>query len=71
LPAAEAAKIRSVPSSLGESLDALAEDHKFLTQGKVFSEGFIENWIAYKRTNEVDPVRIRTHPYELYLYYDA
>jgi len=60
-----------VPSSLSESLKALENDHKFLTQGKVFSEAFIQNWIDYKTANEVDPVRIRTHPYEMYLYYDA
>jgi glutamine synthetase len=71
LPDAEKAKIKSVPSSLSESLKALENDHKFLTQGKVFSEAFIQNWIDYKTANEVDPVRIRTHPYELYLYYDA
>jgi glutamine synthetase len=71
LPDAEKAKIRSVPSSLSESLKALENDHKFLTQGKVFSEAFIQNWIDYKTANEVDPVRIRTHPYEMYLYYDA
>jgi len=67
----EKAKIKSVPGSLEESLKALENDHKFLTQGKVFSEAFIENWIDYKRTNEVNPVRIRPHPYEMYLYYDA
>jgi glutamine synthetase len=71
LPEAEKAKIKSVPSSLADSLKALEKDHKFLTQGKVFSEAFIQNWIDYKTANEVDPVRIRTHPYELYLYYDA
>jgi glutamine synthetase, type I len=68
---AEKAKIKSVPGSLSDSLKALENDHKFLTQGGVFSDAFIENWISYKMSNEVDPVRIRTHPYELYLYYDA
>ncbi len=68
---AEKAKIKSVPGSLSDSLKALENDHKFLTQGGVFSDSFIENWISYKMSNEVDPVRMRTHPYELYLYYDA
>jgi glutamine synthetase, type I len=67
----EQKKVRSVPGSLDESLKALENDHKYLTQGKVFPESFIDAWIDYKRTNEVDPVRIRTHPYELHLYYDA
>ena len=68
---ADKAKIKSVPGSLGESLAALEKDHKFLTKGEVFSDSFIHEWIDYKQTMEIDPVRIRTHPYELYLYYDA
>ena len=31
----------------------------------------IETWIAYKYENEVDPVRMRPHPYEFHLYFDA
>ena len=30
----------------------------------------IETWIDYKRTNEVDPIRLRPHPHEFELYYD-
>ena len=30
----------------------------------------IETWIAYKRKNEVDAMRLRPHPYEFCLYYD-
>ena len=30
----------------------------------------IETWIEYKRKNEVDPIRLRPHPYEFALYYD-
>lgn len=71
LPEAEKAKIKSVPGSLDQALAALESDHEYLTKGGVFTEDFIENWIDYKRTTEIDPVRIRTHPYELYLYYDA
>jgi hypothetical protein len=26
--------------------------------------------LAYKRTKEVDPVRLRPHPYEFVLYFD-
>jgi len=66
----EAAKVPSVPGSLDGSLAALKADHKFLTEGGVFSEGFINLWIEYKTKNEVDPVRLRPHPYEFHLYYD-
>lgn len=66
----ESAKIKSVPSSLAESLNALEDDHKFLLEGDVFTKDMIEIWIDYKRTKEVDPIRLRPHPWEYYLYYD-
>jgi glutamine synthetase len=71
LPEEEKAKIKSVPGSLDEALSALEADHKYLTRGNVFSDEFIHSWIDNKRKTEIDPVKIRTHPYELYLYYDA
>ncbi|MFH1257552.1 MAG: type I glutamate--ammonia ligase [Candidatus Micrarchaeota archaeon] len=64
-------KIKSVPGSLEESLDALKNDHQYLLKGNVFSKSLIEQWISYKIEAEVDPVRIRPHPYEMFLYYDA
>ena len=39
-------------------------------RGRVFSKSFIETWIDYKRTNEVDAIRLRPHPWEFALYYD-
>lgn len=67
----ETAKIRHVPTSLEESLDALENDHEFLTKGDVFTTDVIETWLDYKRTNEIDEVRMRPHPYEFSLYFDA
>jgi glutamine synthetase len=67
----ENAGIAQVPGSLAESLDALEADHEFLTAGGVFSEELLETWIAYKRENEVDVVRLRPHPAEFSLYYDC
>ena len=52
-------------------LDALEADHEFLLKGDVFTPDLIEAYIGYKRENEVDPVRLRTHPHEFTLYYDA
>jgi glutamine synthetase len=60
-----------VPGSLAEALDALERDHEFLTTGGVFSDELIHTWIDYKRENEVDPVRLRPHPAEFSLYFDA
>jgi len=67
----EAAKVRKTPGSLQESLDALEADHQFLLRGDVFTKDVIEVYLDYKRTREVDPVRLRPHPYEFNLYLDA
>jgi glutamine synthetase len=63
--------IKQVPGSLPEALKALEADHDFLLTGGVFTQDVIDTWIDYKVTHEVDPVRLRPHPYEFYLYYDA
>lgn len=70
LPPEEKAQVRSTPSSLSEVLDALKRDHDFLLKGDVFTKDVIETWIEYKTEHEVDPVRLRPHPYEFFLYYD-
>jgi glutamine synthetase len=67
----ELANYEHTPGSLTEALDALERDHEFLTNGGVFTEDLIATWIAYKRQNEVDPIRLRPHPHEFHLYYDS
>ncbi|MDJ1180498.1 type I glutamate--ammonia ligase [Roseofilum sp. BLCC_M91] len=67
----ELAKIPSTPGSLLDALKALEADHEFLTAGGVFTEDFVTNWIEYKLDNEVNPMRLRPHPYEFSLYYDV
>ncbi len=67
----EAAKIRTMPGSLDEALNNLEKDHQFLLKGGVFSEDLIDAWIGYKRSKEVDTMRLRPHPYEFFLYYDV
>jgi glutamine synthetase len=66
----ELAKVPQVPSSLEEALDALESDNAYLKEGGVFTDDLIDVWIDYKRTNEVDAVRLRPHPWEFHLYYD-
>jgi glutamine synthetase len=70
LPDEELAKIATVPGSLADAIDALERDHEFLLKGGVFTEDLIETWIEYKRKEEIDPVRLRPHPWEFALYYD-
>jgi len=67
----ELSKIPSTPGSLDLALEALEKDHAFLTEPGVFTEDFIQTWVAYKLNNEVNPMRLRPHPYEFALYYDA
>ena len=62
--------VPSVPGSLEESLKALEKDHAFLLKGGVFTQETIDLWIDYKMTKEVNPMRMRPHPYEFHLYYD-
>jgi glutamine synthetase len=67
----ELAKIPSTPGSLLDALENLEKDHDFLTAGGVFNEDLIQTWVEYKIDNEVNPLRLRPHPYEFALYYDV
>ncbi len=71
IPKSEQEKIKSLPTSLKEALDALLADHKFLLEGGIFSEQLIETWIDHKLNKEFNEVRSRPHPYEISLYYDV
>jgi glutamine synthetase len=66
----EMGSVPSMPASLDEALQCLAEDHSFLLKGDVFTEDLIETFIDYKRLNEAEAIRLRPHPYEFSLYYD-
>ena len=70
LSKAEAVKIRTVPSSLEAALDALEKDNEFLMKGGVFTQDVIDVWLDYKRTQEVDAIRLRPHPWEFHMYFD-
>lgn len=67
----ELANVPSTPGSLEDALESLANDHDYLTVGGVFTEDFINTWINYKLDNEVNPMRLRPHPYEFALYFDV
>jgi glutamine synthetase len=71
MPPEELAKLKQVPGSLAESLDALEADHDFLLKGGVFTEDLIEAHIAFKRATQVDEMRLRPHPHEFFLSFDA
>ena len=71
LPPEELASVPSAPASLEEAIDALEEDCEFLLKGDVFTENLVRTWIDYKREAEIEPMKLRPHPYEFVLYYDA
>jgi glutamine synthetase len=65
----EQSKIKSLPTCLGEALDALENDHQFLLKGNVFSKRLIEIWLEKKR-EELARLNQIPHPAEFSLYYD-
>ena len=69
LPESEKNKIKGLPATLDEALDALAADHEFLLAGNVFPKRLLEIWIARKR-KEASKVSTAPHPAEFGLYYD-
>jgi glutamine synthetase len=67
----EQARMKTVPGSLEESLAELERDNAFLLKGGVFTHDVIDMWLSLKREGEIDPVRLRPHPWEFHLYFDA
>ena len=71
LPPEELANVPKTPASLEAALEHLEQDRDFLLRGDVFTEDVIATWIRFKREQEIEPMRLRPHPYEFCLYYDA
>lgn len=70
LPPELAQDIPTVCASLDQSLEALDKDRDFLLAGDVFSNDYIDSYIALKM-EEVDVLRLTTHPAEFDLYYSV
>ena len=51
-----------------EAMDALEEDHDFLTAGDVFTDDLIDTWISIQR-GDLDPARLAAPPLEYELYF--
>ncbi len=58
-----------LPRSLADALDALEEDHQFLTRDGVFPESLIRRWLEIKH-EEINAINRRPHPYEFTMYFD-
>ena len=65
----EKAKLRHLPTSLPEALDALEADHGYLTEGGVFPIELINNFIKSKR-EECRAMAAIPHPAEFEKYYN-
>ncbi|MEW5703415.1 MAG: type I glutamate--ammonia ligase [Pseudomonadota bacterium] len=70
LPPEELKSVPTVCGSLSEALDALKEDHAFLTKGGVFTENQIEGYIDLKR-EEALRFQNTPHPIEFAMYYSV
>lgn len=68
LPPEEERNLPKVAASLDEALAALDADREFLKAGGVFSDDFIDGYIALKE-KEVQAYRAATHPIEFQMYY--
>nr|WP_221291528.1 glutamate--ammonia ligase [Vibrio cholerae] len=70
LPAEEAAEIPKVAESLQQALQYLDADREFPHVYGVFSDDFIDSYIALK-TKDVERVNVAVHPLEFELYYSV
>ncbi|MFT7227461.1 MAG: glutamine synthetase type I [Methylophilaceae bacterium] len=70
LPPEEDALIPTVASSLEEALAALEADSEFLTRGGVFSQDWVDSYIAFKM-EEVTAQRQTPTPLEFDMYYSC
>jgi glutamine synthetase len=68
LPPEEDAKIPTVCSSLEQALENLDKDRAFLTKGGVFTDAYLDAYIDLKM-QEVQRMRMTTHPVEFDMYY--
>ncbi len=69
LPEEEKAKLQGLPSSLDQALDALEKDYAYLTEGGVFPEVLIKNFIKTKRAELSEISKVPT-PIEFEKYYN-
>ncbi|MCC5813064.1 MAG: glutamate--ammonia ligase [Ectothiorhodospiraceae bacterium] len=70
LPPEEEKDIPKVAFDLEEALDALDKDREFLTKGGVFTDDAIDAYIELKM-DEVQRLRMTTHPVEFDMYYSV
>ena len=66
----ELKEVPHMPADLDHALNELEKDHEYLLRGDVFTKDAIHEWLDYKRTRELNPIRMRPTPHEFFLYFD-
>ena len=66
----EKKKLKQLPTRLDDALDALEKDHAFLTEGGVFPEELLKNFIKIKRA-ELAKFNAIPHPAEFDSYFNS
>jgi glutamine synthetase len=69
LPPEELKNIPSTCKDLEEAHAELEKDKEWLLAGDVFDADMVEAYTTYKRTAEIEPMKLRPNPYEFELYY--
>jgi glutamine synthetase len=69
LPPEELKNIPSTCKNLEEAYAEFEKDHEWLTAGDVFDPDMIEAYAAYKKSAEIEPMKLRPNPFEFELYY--
>ena len=64
-------ELTPAPARLEDALDALEADQAFLLNGDVFTGDVLQTWVHEKRTFETEAIRLRPHPWEFAMYFDA
>ncbi len=70
LPPEEGKSVPTVANSLDQALEALDADRAFLTEGGVFTDDMIDAYIELKM-EDVERIRMTTHPIEFDMYYSC
>jgi len=60
--------IETLPANLGEALDEIESDRKFLLP--IFTNNVLDKIIELERRDQRE-IAIRPHPHEFYLYFDV
>ena len=59
-----------LPGTLSDSLSALESDHAFLTEGDVFSDAYIQRYLAFKRDEIREVIKSAPTPAEFSKYFN-